>query len=87
MSENAEKQSHDIALSTSNNNSQQLAPKLESHFDDAAKYLGEHESEHGNYTEAESKRVLRKIDLIITPLLWVTTILAAVDVSVEPLVL
>lgn len=51
-------------------------------FDIATSYLEQFASVHGDYTESEGKRVLRKIDMRITPLMWVTTILAAVDVSI-----
>ncbi len=57
--------------------------KDKGHFDVATSYLEQFASVHGDYTESEGKRVLRKIDMRITPLMWVTTILAAVDVSIS----
>lgn len=57
--------------------------KDKSRFDVAASYLDQFASAHGNYSESEARKVLRKIDLRITPLLWITTILAAVDVGCD----
>jgi hypothetical protein len=79
MSESIDKkESQEVSSSTKIAISSETA---KGHFDVAAGYLDQYESIHGNYTEIEAKSVLRKIDLRITPLMWVTTILAAVDVS------
>lgn len=82
MSESIEKkESPEVATSTDNGNGEEIPEKTKGRFDVAADYLDHYKSIHGNYTDAEAKSVLRKIDLRITPLMWITTILAAVDVS------
>ncbi|RDW61475.1 hypothetical protein BP5796_11367 [Coleophoma crateriformis] len=63
----------------SSNTPSVLAGEVSSRFDEAAAYLVEHAAEYGDYTDAEARKVLWKIDLRITVLLWVATILAAVD--------
>lgn len=50
-------------------------------LDIAAEFLKLHEGEHGEYTEAEAKEVLFKIDIWLVPMLLITVTLAAVDVS------
>ncbi|KAJ5761993.1 Major facilitator superfamily domain general substrate transporter [Penicillium nucicola] len=46
---------------------------------EAEVYLAEHHAEWGQYTEHESKRVLRRIDWRILPLITITMTLAGVD--------
>jgi hypothetical protein len=50
-------------------------------LDIAAEYLKQQEINHEEYTAAEAKRVLWKIDLVVVPLMTATVTLCAVDVS------
>jgi hypothetical protein len=50
-------------------------------YDAAAEFLALHAEEHGSYTEAEARRVLRKIDWRVVPLMTLTVTLNSVDVS------
>lgn len=49
-------------------------------LDEAEAFLNEHAHEWGEYEPAEAKRILRKIDLRLLPLLIGTVTLAAIDV-------
>ena len=51
--------------------------------DEAAYYLHEHEAQWANYSPSEAKRVLRKIDWRLMPLLVGTITIAAVDVHTQ----
>ncbi|EEU36118.1 uncharacterized protein NECHADRAFT_53068 [Fusarium vanettenii 77-13-4] len=48
-------------------------------IEDAEEFMRIHEHEYGDYTEAEAKRVLRKIDWRLMPLFMVTLTIAGVD--------
>lgn len=49
----------------------------------AAAFLMEHEHQWGNYDPQDAKKVLRRIDLRLLPLVMGTITIAAVDVSYE----
>lgn len=50
--------------------------------EDAEEFLRMHQHEWGDYTEQDAKRVLRRIDWRLMPLLMVTLTFAGVDVSI-----
>lgn len=49
----------------------------------AAAFLGEHQEQWANYTEEDAKKVLRKIDWRVMPLVVGTITIAAVDVGFQ----
>lgn len=53
-------------------------------LDAAAEYLRLHQDEFANITEEEERKVLRKIDFLLMPIMLVTITLAAVDVRLNP---
>lgn len=53
-------------------------------LDAAAEYLRLHENEFADVTPEEERKVLRKIDLLLMPIMLVTITLAAVDVRSGP---
>lgn len=56
--------------------------KTETVIEDAEQYLVAHVDEYGDYTEAEAKAVLRRIDWRMMPLFMMTLTIAGVDVGV-----
>lgn len=50
-------------------------------IEDAAAYISIHKHEWGNYTEVETKQVLRRIDWKLMPLFIITLTFAGIDVS------
>ena len=53
-------------------------------LDAAAEYLRLHQDEFVDITEEEERKVLRKIDILLMPIMLVTITLAAVDVRSNP---
>jgi hypothetical protein len=56
--------------------------KLTGQLDAAAEYLRVHQHDFTDITEEEERKVLRKIDMLLMPIMLVTITLAAVDVRV-----
>ncbi|ETS84337.1 hypothetical protein PFICI_02362 [Pestalotiopsis fici W106-1] len=48
---------------------------------EAAQYLHDHASQYGSYSLDEAKKLVRKIDWRLMPLMWITTNLSAIDAS------
>lgn len=58
-----------------------LDEKAAPQSDNAAEFLHLHESKYSNYSLQDAKKVLRKIDWRLMPLMWITTNISAIDVS------
>lgn len=59
----------------------------EARLDVAVNFLALHQHEYGSYTDAEARVVLRKIDWIMLPMMFVTSTICALDVRRCSLVL
>jgi hypothetical protein len=78
MSDDIEKQdpaTAEDAASIDRDGVDKVGPK----HDDATQYLHTHESQYSSYSLQDAKRVLRKIDWRLMPLMWITTNISAID--------
>lgn len=58
-----------------------LDEKVGPKSDDAAEFLHLHQSKYSAYSVQDAKKLLRKIDWRLMPLMWITTNLSAIDAS------
>lgn len=47
----------------------------------AAEFLHLHEAKYGSYSSEDEKKLVRKIDWMLLPMLWISTNISAIDVS------